>query len=172
MRVTASADRVDERVEAVLTALFERPDFQRALAEAHRRRETAATKGPDVASLMAEREDEFEAVEKLREAGELTLRAYAAETRRIEEAISRLRSRQAAAVSSPSLRRLLTAASLQDGWKKADLMDRREVVRLLVDVTIRRATVRGRTFDPRRVEVRPSAFLTSGDTNPGDGVDI
>jgi hypothetical protein len=166
MRVTATADRVDERVAAVLTALFERPDFQRALADAHQRRETAATRGPDVASLIAEREAEFEAVERLREAGELTLRAYAAETKRIEEAIKRLRSQQAAAVSSPALRRLLTAATLQDGWKKADLMDRREVVRLLLDVTIRRAMVRGRTFDPRRVEVRPSAFLIGGDTNP------
>ena len=168
MRVTATADRVDERVEAVLTALFERPAFQRALADAHRRRETAATRGPDVASLVAEREAEFEAVEKLREAGELTLRAYAAETKRIEGAIEDLRSQQAAAVSSPALRRLLTAANLQVGWKKAELMDRREVVRLLLDVTIRRATVRGRIFDPRRVEVRPSAFLIGGDTNPED----
>ena len=37
--------------------------------------------------------------------------------------------------------------------------DRREVVRLLLEVTINRATVRGRRFDPRRVEVKPSAFL-------------
>lgn len=166
MRVTATADRVDERVEAVLVALFERPDFQSALADAHARRETAATKGPDVASLIAAKETELDAVEKLRETGELTLRAYAAETMRIEDAIKRLRSQQAAGVSSPALRRLLTAATLQDGWKEADLMDRREVVRLLVDVTINRATVRGRTFDPRRVEVRPSAFLTRGSADP------
>ena len=69
MRVTATADRVDARVEAVLMALFERPDFQGALAAAHERRETAATKGPDVASLIAEKETELDAVEKLREAG-------------------------------------------------------------------------------------------------------
>lgn len=53
----------------------------------------------------------------------MTLRAYAAEMKRIEDAIELLRGQQAAAVSSPALRRLLTAASLQEGWKRADLMD-------------------------------------------------
>jgi site-specific DNA recombinase len=62
------------------------------------------------------------------------------------------------------MRRLLTATTLQDGWEKADLMDRREVVRLLVDVKIKRATVRGRIFDARRVDVSPSAVLLSGVT--------
>ncbi|HSK57196.1 MAG TPA: recombinase family protein [Jiangellales bacterium] len=168
MKVTATADRVDERVEAVLMALFARPDFQAALADAHKRRETAATEGPDVASRIAEKEVELDVVEKLREAGEMTLRAYAAETKRIEDAIERLRNQQAANVSSPALRRLLSAATLQDGWKKADLLDRREVVRLLLDVTIKRATVRGRKFDVRRVEVRPSQFLLRGATNPAN----
>ena len=159
MRVTATADRVDERVDEVFKALLERPDFQAALTEAHNRRESATSRGPDVSSLIAEKESELEAVEKLREAGELTLRAYASETKRIETAIEHLRGQQAANVSSPALRRLLTATSLQDGWRDADLMDRREMVRLLLEVTIKRATVRGRTFDPRRVEVRPSEFL-------------
>ena len=159
MRVTATADRVDERIEAVLLALFERPDFQSALAEAHKRREAASTRGPDVASLIAEREAEHDEVEKLRASGELTLRAYAAETKRIEDAIEDLRGQQVAAVSSPALRRLLNAATLQDGWRQADLMDQREVVRLLLDVTIKRAVVRGRKFDPGRVAVEPSAIL-------------
>ena len=140
-------------------ALFERPDFQSALAEAHKRRELASTRGPDVASLIAEREAEHDEVEKLRASGELTLRAYAAETKRIEDAIEDLRGQQVAAVSSPALRRLLNAATLQDGWRQADLMDQREVVRLLLDVTIRRAVVRGRKFDPGRVTVEPSADL-------------
>lgn len=65
--------------------------------------------------------------------------------------------------SSPALRRLLSATTLQDGWQTADLMDRREVVRLLLDVTIKRAAVRGRNFDPRRVEVRPSELLLGRD---------
>lgn len=172
MRVTATADRVDERVEAVLKALFERPDFQRALAGAHRRRETAAARGPDVSSLISESEAEFEAVDKLREEGELTLRAYAAETKRIEETIRHLRGQQAAAVSSPALRRLLTSATLQEGWKNAELMDRREVVRLLFRVEIRRATTRGRTFDPRRVEVSPSLFLMDGGATPQDAFNL
>jgi len=168
MRVTAAADRVDERVEGVLMALFDRPDFRGALADAQRRRESAASTGPDIPSLIAEKEAEFDAVEELREQGELTLRAYAAETKRLEDAIKSLQTQQAANVSSPALRRLLTAATLQDGWKNADLMDRREVVRLLLDVTVKRATVRGRTFDPRRVEVRPSAFMVGGSWLPGE----
>ena len=98
----------------------------------------------------------------------MTLRAYAAETKRIEQAIEQLRNQQAASVSSPALRRLLTAATLQDGWDEAELVERREVVRLLFDVTIRRATVRGRAFDPRRVEVRPSAFLVGDVVDPED----
>ncbi len=168
MRVTATADRVDERVEAVLMALFERPDFQAALADAHMRRETTASRAFDVSSLIAEREAELDAVEKLREAGEMTLRAYAAETKRIEDAIEHLRGEQVAAVASPALRRLLTVATLQDGWKGADLMDRREVVKLLLDVTIKRASVRGRNFDTRRVAVAPSAFLLHGATDAAD----
>lgn len=167
MKVTATADRVDERVVAVLMALFERPDFQSALADAHERRATAATRGPDVASLIAEKEAELDVVDKLRDTGELTLRAYASETKRIEDAIEQLRGQQAAAVSSPALRRLLTAATLQDGWRTAGLMDRRDVVRLLLDVKIKRAARRGRIFDPRRVEVGPSAFLLSGAADTG-----
>ncbi len=172
MKITVTADRVDERVETILMALFERPDFQSALADAHERRATAASRGPDVASLIAEKEAELEAVERLRETGELTLRAYAAETKRIEDAIEQLRGQQAAAVSSPALRRLLTAATLQDGWRGADLMDRREVVRLLLDVKIKRAAVRGRNFDPGRVEVRPSGFLLGGATNTGSASSV
>ncbi len=159
MRVTVTADRVDERVEAVLMALFERPAFQSALARAHERREATATAEPDVGSLIAEKESELDIVEKLREVGEMTLRAYVAETKRIEDAIEHLRTRRAAGVSSAAVRRLLTAATLKDGWKAADLMDRREVVRLLLEVAIMRATVRGRKFDPRRVKVNPSAIL-------------
>lgn len=162
MKVTATADRVDERVVAVLMALFQRPDFQRALTEAHHRREGTESRGPDVASLIAEREVELDAVEKLREDGELTLRAYAAETKRIEQAIEQLRGRQAASVASPALRRLLTADTLQDAWDEADLMDKREVVKLLLDITIKRAEIRGRSFDARRVVVEPSAFLRRG----------
>lgn len=170
MRVTATADRVDERVEAVLMALFERSDFQRALTDAHERREIPEATGPDVASQIAEKEAELQVVEKLREAGELTLRAYAAESKRIEDAVEHLRGQQVAAVSSPALRRLLTTGALRDGWQKADLLDRREVVRLLLDVTIKRAEIRGRNFDTRRVVVEPSAFLRGGSADAPNAV--
>ncbi len=160
MKVTVTADRVDERIDEVLSALFDRPDFQKALAEAHRRRETSLARQPDVSSLIAERESELEEVESLRASGDLTLRAYAAETKRIEDAIEQLRGQQVAAVSSPALRRLLSASTLHDGWRSASLSDQREVVRLLLTVRINRAVVRGRRFDPGRVEVEPSELLT------------
>ena len=162
MKVTVTADRVDERVEAVLLALFERPDFQRALTDAHERREASAATRPDVASLIAEKEAELELVERLREGGEMTLRAYAAESKRIEDTMEQLRGQQAASVSSPALRRLLSTDTLNGGWEKADLLDKREVVKLLLDVTIKRATIRGRRFDTNRVEVEPSVFLRRG----------
>lgn len=160
MKVTVTADRVDERIEEVLFALFDRPDFQKALAEAHRRRETSLARRPDISSLIAERESELEEVESLRASGDLTLRAYAAETKRIEDAIEQLRGQQVAAVSSPALRRLLSASTLHDGWRSASLSDQREVVRLLLNVRIKRAVVRGRRFDPERVDVEPSELLT------------
>ena len=165
MRVTAAADRVDERVLAVLLALFDRPDFRSALADAHARREIAAAHAPLIGSQIAEKEAELGVVEEMRAAGSLTLRAYAAETRRIEDAIGELRGIQDSAVSSPALRRLVTAATLHAGWEQADLMDKREVVRLLLEVTINRATVRGRTFDVGRVQVGPSALLRDDATS-------
>lgn len=85
------------------------------------------------------------------ETGELTLRAYAAETRRIEAAMESYLKPAGRQRIFPALRHLLTASSLQDGWRNADHMDKREVVRLLHDVTIKRATVRDRSFDPRRM---------------------
>lgn len=166
MRVTASAPRVDERVEAVLLALFARQDFVTSVAAAHQRREEKRRTEPDAAALIEEKERELEEVEALRDDGTLTLRAYAAETKRIETAIEKLRNSQTAAVSSPAVRRLLTAQTLHDGWDQADLLDRREVVRTLLDVTIKRATIRGRTFDPNRVVVVPSRFLAGDSLQP------
>jgi len=159
MKVTVTADRVDERVEAVVLALFARPDFRAALSSAYRRREEAADSGPDVASLIAEKETELAEVEALREEGVLTLRAYAAETKRIETAIEALRSQEIAVVTSPAIRRLLAAATLEKGWEDAGLGDRREIVRTLLRVTVKRATVKGRRFDPDRLVVEPSSFL-------------
>lgn len=161
MRVTVTAPRVDERVEAVLKALFSRPENRKALVEAQRRRDEAAQKAPDVGSLIAAKERELGEVEALRSAGDLTLRAYAAETKRIEQAIEDLRARETSAVSSPALRRLLSAPTLLDGWVAADLVDQREIVRMLLDVTVKRATRRGKAFDGERVDIHPGPLLVS-----------
>jgi len=166
MRVTVTADRVDECVEGVLLTLFARPDFVSAVVAAQRRQEERRRTGPDVAALIDEKERELGEVEALREDGTLTLRAYAAETKRIETAIEELRNRQTASVASPALRRLLTSETLQEGWKLADLMDRREVIRTVLEVRIKRAQSRGRIFDPSRVDVQPSALLAQDSLQP------
>jgi site-specific DNA recombinase len=159
MKVIVAAERVDERVEAVLLATFARPDFRAALSFAYRRRRDAADKVPDVASLIAEKEGELAEVDVLRDEGALTLRAYAAETKRIEEAIEALRSKQSAVVTSLAVRRLIAADTLERGWKDAGLVDRRDIVRTLLDITVKRATVKGRRFDPDRLVIEPSDFL-------------
>ncbi|RYB88322.1 recombinase family protein [Nocardioides glacieisoli] len=166
MRVTVSADRVDECVEAVLFALFARPDFIASVAAAHDRREKKRRDEPDLESLIDERERELDEVEGMRAEGSLTLRAYAAETRRIEASIEKLRDSQTASVSSPAVRRMLTALTLEEGWTRADLQDRREVVRTLLGVTIKRAEVRGRKFDPDRVVIVPSRILAFDSLQP------
>lgn len=166
MRVTVSADRVDERVEAVLLALFARPDFLASVAAAHDRRGEKRRAGPDVESLIDELERELNEVEAMRAEGLLTLRAYAAETMRIEGSIEKLRDSQTASVSSSAVRRMLSARTLEEGWNRADLLDRREVVRTLLNVTIKRAQVRGRKFDPDRVLVAPSRILAGDSLEP------
>lgn len=166
MRVTVSADRVDERVEAVLFALFARPDFLATVAAAHDRQTANAKEAGDLAPLIEERERELGEVDALRAEGLLTLRAYAAETMRIEASIEQLRKSQKSSVTSPAVRRMLTAPTLEAGWNDADLGDRREVVRMLLDVTVRRARVRGRKFDADRVVVVPSTFLARDSLHP------
>ena len=167
MRVTVSADRVDERVEAVLFALFARPDFLATVAAAHDHQTATAKEAGDLAPQIEEKERELGEVDSLRAEGLLTLRAYAAETMRIEASIEQLRKSQKSSVTSPAVRRMLTASTLEAGWNDADLKDRREVVRMLLDVTVRRARVRGRKFDPDRVVVVPSTFLAHDSLRPG-----
>lgn len=159
MRVTCSGARADERVEAVVVALLERPGFRGALTAAQRRREQAAADSPDVSALIAAKEAELAEVHALRDADGLTLTAYAAETKRIETAIKALREREVPAGAPLAVRRLLSAETLRAGWDDTDLMGRREILRLLLDVKVRRAVKVGRVFDPDRIEVRPSAFL-------------
>ncbi len=159
MRVTVTAGRVDDAVEDVLEALFVSPGFRSAIAAAYDHREQARVSGPDVGALIAAKEAELDEVEAMRGAGEITLRAYAAESKRIEDAIAALQDQQVAAVTSPALRRLLAAETLVAGWKVAGLPDKREIVRLLLDVVVKRSTVRGRRFDVDRLVVDPSAFL-------------
>jgi DNA invertase Pin-like site-specific DNA recombinase len=162
MKVTVSADRADEKVERFLLAIFARRDFRDVLASAYRRRERSDEEGPDVAALIRQQETELAQADALHDSGDMTVRAYARVSARIERKIDELKSQQAAPVRSEAVRRLLELPSLADGWKQANLMDRREVVRLLLDVRVARATIRGRTFDYNRVQVLPSELLSTG----------
>lgn len=161
MQVSATASHVDERVEAAVLALLSRPDNRARLTEAQQRREQAAADAPDVATLIARKEAELAEVEKMRERDEMTVRAFAFETKRLERAIEELKGQQVAHVESPALRRLLTADDVAAAWAAADLMERREVVRLLLEVTIKRASIPGRRFDASRVVIAPGVLLRS-----------
>lgn len=158
-KVTVSGTRVDEMVDAAMTTLLESEGYRAFIAETYRKREDARQSGPDVSELIAAKEAERDELEQLRAGGGMTMRAYAAEDMRLERELEELRSRQIAPVASPALRRMLATETLAQGWRDAGLSDRREVIRILLDVKIHRATKRGRKFDYWRVEVNPGDLL-------------
>lgn len=169
MKVIVTAPSTDDVVEGAVLGLFAMPGFRAALAAAQQRRTAEQERGPDVTELIAAKEAELDEVEALRTAGDMTMRAYAAETKRIEEAIEELRGQEVAHVTSLALRRMMAAETLEEGWKVASLIDQREVLRLLFEITIKKAVVRGRRFDTTRVVVDPSAFLAD-DILRGEGL--
>lgn len=158
-RVTVTAPKVDELVEAVLHGLCGSPGFRDDLAAAYREQSERADTGTDVSTRIATLEAERDELEQLRSQGTMTMRVYAVEDKRIEDEIERLREQQVAPVTSAALRRILNASTFAAGWDAADLYDRREIVRILISVTVDRATSRGRIFDYSRVIIEPSDFL-------------
>ncbi|WP_125188119.1 recombinase family protein [Brevibacterium aurantiacum] len=162
MRVMVTAGKVDEMVEATILGLFDTPGFRGKLAAAHKERDEARTAGPSLSSQIAAKEAERTEIDGLRDSDppRISLHAYIAETNRIEKRLEELRASESAQVTSPALRKMMTSKSVSEGWKQADLMDRREIIRMLLDVKIDRATVnRGRRFDFSRVTIDPSAFI-------------
>lgn len=162
MKVTVTGESVDAMVEATVLALFASSGFRSSLSSAYRDRTESQKNGPDIGAQIADLETERDELESMREQDPptISLRAYAAEDQRIEKAIDKLRASEVATVTSPVLRRMLRATTLEESWKAADLMDRREVIRILFDVTINRPEKNtGQRFDPNRVVVEPSAFL-------------
>lgn len=162
MKVTVTGEKVDALIESVVLALFASAEFRASLTSAYRERVESEAKAPDIASQIAELEAERDELEAMRaeDPPTITKRAYIAEDLRIEKAIDELRESEIATVTSPALRRMLGESDLESSWKSADLMDRREIIRILFDVTINRAERNtGQRFDPNRVVVEPSAFL-------------
>ena len=158
-RITVAATKVDELVEAVLYRLFDTPGFRDDLAAAYRERSEQADTDADAPTRISTLEAERDELEQLRSQGMMTMRVYAVEDKRIDEEIERLREQQVAPVTSAALRRVLGADTFAVGWDAADLYDRRDIVRVLVSVTVDRATSRGRKFDYSRVIIEPSDFL-------------
>ncbi|XVX21455.1 recombinase family protein [Actinomycetota bacterium] len=166
-RVTVTAPRVEEMVEALIVRLLDTDGFRTFLTDAFRQREQSHGT-VDVRGLIAAKEVERDELESLRKAGGISLRAYAAEDLRIEEELEQLRSQEIAPVRSAALRQLLGADSVAVGWEAASLVDKREVIRLLLDVRVHRATKRGRAFDIWRVQVTPGDFLLDSWTRHGE----
>lgn len=158
-RVTVTAPKVDELVEAALRGLFDSPGFRDDLAAAYREQNEQADTGTNVPAQIGALEAERDELEQLRAQDMMTMRAYTVEDKRIEDAINRLREQQVAPVTSAALRRIFDASSFTAGWEDADLFDRREIVQILLSVTVDRATTRGRVFDFSRVRLAPSDFL-------------
>ncbi|WP_281872686.1 hypothetical protein [Brachybacterium paraconglomeratum] len=143
----------------MMTTLMESEGYRAFISEAYRKRENAGQPGPDVPALIAAKEAERDELELLRNDGGMSMRAYGVEDLRLERELEELRGRQIAPVTSPALRRMLSTGTLVRGWKQAGLMDRREVIRILLDVRIHKATKRGRRFDYWRVQVTPGDLL-------------
>lgn len=160
MRVMVTAGKVDEMVEAMILGLFGTPGFRSRLAAAHSEREVMNSSSADHSAEIQAKEEEWKEVDALRAAEKISLQAYIAETNRIERRLAELRAAEVSQVTSPALRKMLAAQTVAEGWRSADLIDRREVVRMLLDVKIDRATANtGRRFDLSRVTIDPSEFL-------------
>ncbi|WP_169252883.1 recombinase family protein [Brevibacterium sp. 'Marine'] len=162
MKVTVTGEKVDAMIDATVLALFATPGFRGSLASAYRERSESQANGADIGARIADLETERDELEAMRAQvpPAISLRAYAAEDQRIEKALDELRASEVAMVTSPTLQRMLRASDLEERWAAADLMDRREVIRILLEITINRPTRNtGRRFDPNRVVVAPSDFL-------------
>lgn len=162
MKVIVTGEKVDAMVEAIVFTLFASPGFRSSLSSAYRVRAESQKNGPDIGAQITELEADRDELESMRAQYPpiISTRAYATEDLRIEKAIDKLHASEVATVTSPVLRRMLRATTLKESWEAADLMDRREVIRILFDITINRPEKNtGQRFDPNRVVVEPSAFL-------------
>jgi site-specific DNA recombinase len=159
-KASITAAHVDEMIEALLAALFADPGFRGSLTAAYARREGARTDAGEPAVAIARLEDEQAELDALRAEGAISLRAYAAEDMRINDAIEQLKERQVSSVTSRAVRDILVVESFGEAWASAGLLDKREIIGALLDIRIHRsASNTGQRFDFDRVEVQPSKFL-------------
>lgn len=152
MRVTVSADRADEVVTAVLLAYLERDDVRAMVAAQNALREDSGEAAAALAHLEELRARLDEAAEKFAN-GELSGEMLAKVEGRLLPKIAKAEKEAGGSVVDPAVGRLITAGAVRDAWERSSLMDQRAVVRTLFRVTLRRATVKGRKFDHRRVQV-------------------
>ncbi|NYG07810.1 DNA invertase Pin-like site-specific DNA recombinase [Phycicoccus badiiscoriae] len=122
---------------------------------------------PDAAGLFARREAEDETAQlvdderRLRQrldglaeayaAGDIDGSQLAAGSRRLKAELSEVTAALARTARSPALGRLVTAADVQAAWDALHVDNQREVLRVLLDVTLEPIGRGRRTFDPATV---------------------
>lgn len=154
MRVTISADRADEVVLAVLHGYFARDDVREVLSRSPGLAVEEPQDAMDAAQRVVELRKRLEEAADAYVAGEMSVEMLKRLETRLEALIAEAEAAARTAVPDPRLRRLVVAKDLREAWDAADLADQRHILRSLFVITIQRATKRGRTFDPTRVEVR------------------
>jgi DNA invertase Pin-like site-specific DNA recombinase len=143
------AEPVDDVIRDAVFVALDGDGLTRALA----------AKGPDTTDAEMELAKIHAKIDEIAGAysdGALTLEAYSAATRKLEDRRDDLRRAAAAATSSRALRGVPSGIdALKAWWTDADLVQRREVVGAIVQSVTVGPALRGRNvFDPSRLKIR------------------
>ncbi len=139
---------VDSYVESVILARLTLPDAASAFArpdqtgradELLRERRTLTIRLDGLAEAFA--------------AGEIDRRQLSAGTARLKDRLLEIEGELPALTTTPAIGPLVAAEDVAGAWAALDTATRREIVGLLLDVTVHRAGRGARTFDPETVEI-------------------
>jgi site-specific DNA recombinase len=155
-KVTASGPRVDEVVHAVVVAVLAREDVVRELGSRFRAaedQEAAEEEGGTAASARRQLEEQRALLMEQVVAGKMSAVMAGGIEERFMKKVEDAEARERAAILDPTVREFVEADDLVTAWANAELPEQRALLRALFQVTINRATTRGRKFDPQRVTV-------------------
>lgn len=144
--VARAAPAVDELVAAVLVARLARPDAADLLSTGH----------VDVAALREQEAGLVARLEGLAELyadGALTDEQVAAASTRLRARLQDVRAIVTAQRTHPLARRLADPAGVQAAWDGLTVVEQRQVVELLVEVTLLPTGRTGKVFDPASVRI-------------------